>query len=596
MTDFTKLQSDLVRLNADMAVLSADVATLTSSPSPSSASPNGTTVTAPSSQSITDANGHVFVFSNELAPWGDAYKILRDGVWYVGSGSVLLTISNGIVWTQTSDSKWYKDNGSTWIIQSTGPTAVIPPTPSTPPITNTITFSTNSANNHIDTDYPGLSFEKEGMCVPNLWSAQNIKLISLLKLISPNMVMRFGANEFCRFNPNGSGTNYSIGSISEIAPINIQQLAGFVGALNAKLIYDVPIWGDSYNPSQEAAEIAYVDSVLGPSILFYQFGNEPDLNGAFNNNYWNKWNDLYSTVKQVVPNARFGGASCALPSSGDNNSTNEVWTGAFASMMSGKLSCLTHHYYALLYGQGGEYSNTQNMATVSPDTFLDAYVASSMQTICTRNSIPEWRMEECNSINQGGQDHYSNAFGAAIWVIDFAFQCAKYGCKGVNFHVGEYTPPYSPFDIDYGTGALTRIKPTFYGMLAVGQMLPGRLMDASSGLSSMVRAYGVANDDGSYSVATINTDSSPVTLTISLPRNIVSASSMVLTDIGGLSGYTYGDGYTYLSPINPPPTTFGGTSVQLDGTWNPTLTSVVPSGSSVTVTVPAQSAMLIKAK
>jgi hypothetical protein len=430
-----------------------------------------------------------------------------------------------------------------------------PPPP--PPSSATVAFALNPANNYMDASFPGLSFEKESMCVPLLWDARNTKLVALLKLISPSITMRFGANEFCKYNANGTGTKYTIGANSEIAPVNIQQLAGFVQALGAKLIYDCPLWGDNYDPPNEAAEIAYVDSLLRPHILFYQFGNEPDLFGAWNNVYWDMWLALQSAAAAAVPGAKFGGASCALPSSGDNNTTNAQWTGPFADMMAGMdlLSCVTHHYYPWLDGDGGKYSNTQTLATWSPDSFLDANVASPLQTIAQRNGIP-WRMEETNSVNDGGQPRYSDAFGAAVWVVDYCFQLAKWGCAGVNFHVGDNSPPYSPFDIDYTTGALTWIKPTFYGMLFVGQMLPGRLMDVS-GAPATLQAYGVANDDGSYSVALQNKDSNPVTLTIQLPAGVAMASSMVLTDPGGLSAYTYTGG----APSGG--TSFGGAAVQL---------------------------------
>jgi hypothetical protein len=174
-----------------------------------------------------------------------------------------------------------------------------PPPP--PPSSATVAFALNPANNYMDASFPGLSFEKESMCVPLLWDARNAKLVALLKLISPSITMRFGANEFCKYNASGTGTNYTIGANSEIAPVNIQQLAGFVQALDAKLIYDCPLRGDNYDPSNEAAEIAYVDSLLRPHILFYQFGNEPDLFGAWNNVYWDMWLALQSAAAAAVP-------------------------------------------------------------------------------------------------------------------------------------------------------------------------------------------------------------------------------------------------------------------------------------------------------
>ena len=75
------------------------------------------TLTPGSSQTITDANGHVFSFGAVYS--GQDHLILQDGVTY-GAADTLALI-DGKVWAHTSSGVWYSNDGSTWMYQPHAP-------------------------------------------------------------------------------------------------------------------------------------------------------------------------------------------------------------------------------------------------------------------------------------------------------------------------------------------------------------------------------------------------------------------------------------------------------------------------------------------
>ena len=78
------------------------------------------TVTAGSSGSLTDANGHVWSFGAGGASGG--YVILRDGVQYAGGSGETLNLINGTVWTENNQNHWYMAGATGWTLESTAPT------------------------------------------------------------------------------------------------------------------------------------------------------------------------------------------------------------------------------------------------------------------------------------------------------------------------------------------------------------------------------------------------------------------------------------------------------------------------------------------
>jgi hypothetical protein len=79
----------------------------------------GTTVTAPSTETLTDATGSIWGFGTATVAGGTS--IQRNGAG-VGGGVEIEIDVNGVVWAINNASQWYTWNGSNW----TGPTATGP--------------------------------------------------------------------------------------------------------------------------------------------------------------------------------------------------------------------------------------------------------------------------------------------------------------------------------------------------------------------------------------------------------------------------------------------------------------------------------------
>ena len=105
-----------------------------------------------------------------------------------------------------------------------------------------------------------------------------------------------------------------------------------------------------------------------------------------------------------------------------------------------------------------------------------------MRSISDSSRLP-FRIAETNSIFNEGQPGVSDAFGSALWGVEFMFQVAEAGGEGINFHTGD-AKAYTP--IGPGPNGRHVARPLYYGMLMFKEavrgasMLPARLVDAGS--------------------------------------------------------------------------------------------------------------------
>lgn len=83
------------------------------------------------------------------------------------------------------------------------------------------------------------------------------------------------------------------------------------------------------------------------------------------------------------------------------------------------------------------------------------------------------RVTETNSVACGGGVGVSDRFPAALWAVDWMFNLAAAGVRGVNFHGS--SPLYQPFRTGFtATGYRAIVKPLYYGLLLFAQAAPHR--------------------------------------------------------------------------------------------------------------------------
>jgi hypothetical protein len=445
-------------------------------------------------------------------------------------------------------------------------------TPLTPPAgpsqTASITLSRSSNAGAVPQALAGLSYEKSKLA-SGFFNGSNATLIGCFQRLGPS-VLRIGGNSVDQttWTPGGAGSTEG-----QVAPADVTGLAAFVQNAGWQVIYGINL--ASNTPAAAAAEASFAAQALGSSLYGFEIGNECDLyagNGIRTSSYTlaafeSEWSSYASAIRQSVPNAPLTG-----PASAGNVSS---WTVPFASAESATIRLLTQHYYR---------ANGQNAGSTIPfllagDPNLPGELAQ-LQAAANANHIAGgYRIAEANSFYNGGAPNVSDAYGTALWAIDFLLLNAQNGSAGVNFHGGGNGTGYTPI-ADSG-GAVVDVRPVYYGMLFVTQIPPGPMLPVSVATSLELSAYAVAAANGATYVAIVNKDATnTATATIALGANATHAVPLVLAGTG-LNATTG--------------TTLGGAGVTNNGGWSPIGTApIVFSGSSLTVNVAPATALLLE--
>lgn len=419
----------------------------------------------------------------------------------------------------------------------------------------------------LNPSFVGLSYEKKQLTT-SLFDATNAPLLRLFHMIGP-AVIRIGGGTVDLTNWNGtSGT-------TPITPSEVDSFAAFIDGLPAdwRVLYGINL--ETNTPANAADEAAYAANDLGTRLLGFELGNEPEF-------YWNystflpNWVQEESAITTTVPGWDGGAGSRGWIMDGADAGQGQLaaYTDPFASNESGIVSLLTQHYYV-----AGAPGGTMQTMLRYPNATLDNLVTNIVGAAKGNQSLGA-RITECGSYSSGGILGVSNAFGAALWSLDFMFTVAENGGQGVNFHGGGKSP-YSPIN-DNGT-AVTSVGPEFYAM-KMFSMIPrgGSVLPATVTLdtSANFTAYGVQGADGTVSALLNNKEvNDTVTVNVNLGSGVssvalVSLAAPNLFDSTGL--------------------TLGGATIGTDGKWNGGVQAVLTAtDGQLTVTVPPATAYLL---
>lgn len=440
----------------------------------------------------------------------------------------------------------------------------------------TVSFSLTNAGLVLNPAFCGLSYDKS-LLTGDLFVSTDTSMIQMLGQIAP-AVLRIGADSVDTTCWGG------LSNSTPITPTQVDAFAAFVNTLptNWQVIYGINMSVNT--PTNCAAEAAYVANALGARLLGFEIGNEPDEyynNGIRATNYTfaqflSQWRALAGAITNAVPGwaATNGGKGWMLtgPVSAYNTSG---YTVPFASDEAGVISMVTQHYYR---GDGLLPSATMALL-LQPDTSLPGTVRS-IANAATAAGLPlGYRTDECNSYYGGGSANVSDAYGTALWTLDFMFTSALNGCQGVNFH-GGYSSEYTPI-LDNGT-SVVQARPVFYGLKMFSLLPQGNVIPAAVSLASNINftAYGVREDSGAISAMLNNKETNDsVEVTINLGSIVTAAQMIELTGpaLDSTNGYT-----------------IGGAEINADGSWAGGVQSVVSAtNGELTITVPPMSAILL---
>lgn len=447
--------------------------------------------------------------------------------------------------------------------------------------------SAGSGGTVLPAGYAGLSYEKAKLSGA-FFSADNVPLIALLTRLGPGL-LRVGGNsvDATRWQPTGAGL-----TAGALSPADLTRLGAFLRATNWKVLYGLPFLDESASPAAitdpaaVAAEAVAALRELGDRVQAFEIGNEPDeyyqrVASFGYAQFRSHWETNRQAVLDAVSAARRAGSLATGPApsfTGPASAENDTgFTVPFAADESGRIDLLTRHYYR---GDGRLAGSTMDLL-LSPDPALEGKLATWLSATRRAGASGGLRLAETNSFFNHGAPGVSNAFGSALWVLNYLFGTASAGAAGVNLHGGFAGPTYTP--IEDNERAVTDVRPVYYGlalfsMAEAGTLVPCRLTGTTAGLS----AYCVATGTG-LNVVLVNvsrTDARDVT--VALPASVSTTRYLTLTgsSVDATTGHR-----------------LGGAPIGVDGRWSPLEGPALPLvAGTVTVPLPAGSALLLTAR
>ena len=205
-----------------------------------------------------------------------------------------------------------------------------------------VTIAYEDPGRAIAADFIGLSYESAILNPGTYFAPDNATLLALLRALGSAGVLRIGGNTSERTVSGPAGAAVPDGIV--ITPAAIDRLAATLRALGWKLIYGLNLARGT--PEAAAEEAAYVARALGPLLLAFQIGNEPDGFGRWTRvrppsydvaAFLVEWMRFAAAIRARVPEAAFAGPDVAAATD---------WVPAFAAAAPPGLVLLTRHHYA----------------------------------------------------------------------------------------------------------------------------------------------------------------------------------------------------------------------------------------------------------
>jgi hypothetical protein len=454
----------------------------------------------------------------------------------------------------------------------------------------TLTVDTTATSIRVPADFIGFSYDPSFMSMffSSSYNSNNSLQISrqLLQNFLPNQkpdIRILGNNRVYWRNgihtaptawnmiPGYNCTSCPTGIPDITTTYSTTQLNTYAAFLNSLSYKPTTLFGFSlaFLDSARARDFATeVKSRFSSFPYLFEIGNEPDIYiklGRRTSTYtFSEYLDEFNLIKNAI--SRFG--NVAGPTLAKiNNSNPDAWsseTGKFITGAGPSLDLITMHQYPL-----GEFED----ATIS---WLSKYLSESYSfnrvndpesgiKLCIDNSLQRnvpFRLAEANTITLGGFPGVSDAFGSALWVMDYMFELLKARSAGIHimtsggskFHYSPYT--FTPSFLT--ANDKVRVNPIYHGMLFFsGVAVQGsRLLNVSpqNNSSPNINTWVTRDSVGTIRILVINrgtttTDQSLSNITIRVPGAVTVAKKYDLTaeggTINGSLGKTVASGATF---------------------------------------------------
>jgi hypothetical protein len=404
------------------------------------------------------------------------------------------------------------------------------------PLTATLMIDPAKKLAAMPADFTGLSYEAAQLANPSFFAAENKALIEMFRGLSSQGVLRIGGgtSEFTTFTTEeptgpppfdavGPDTSKNVKSNTPVTPKALRNLRGFLDATGWHALYGLNLGqGTNANAAEEAF---HAQQILGPRLIAFQLGNEPDAwrtryrpaTYAFPD-FFKEWRAMREAVLARVPKAKFAGPDISNKVPYFTSFAEE------APKIAPDVILLTAHYYAM--GPAGAPGITLDKL-LSPDPKLERDLKSFMDA--SRAGGLPFRMSEGSSCWNGGQPGVSDTLASALWSADVMLQFATAGCAGVNMHGGG-NGFYTPIAGSLSEG-FTR-RPEYFGMQLAEKFAGSTLLQTELQCTSdRVRAYAAEKSGGLQLVIVNKTEQ-----TLSVVASLSKARNKRPTETWSLSG------------------------------------------------------------
>jgi hypothetical protein len=426
----------------------------------------------------------------------------------------------------------------------------------------------------VPADYMGLGYEISSVAVPGLLSAKNGAYVKLVRNLGAKGVIRVGGNtsDFSSYDAKGEAKSLPKGTV--VTDGNFRELTTFLDATGWKLIWGLNLGGDRLDNA--VAEARAIVETMGDRLQALEIGNEPDLfvqAGHRKEPYgYGEWLADYrrykSALRAALPKAPFAGPDLA--------GRGVDWMANFARDEGRDAVLLTAHHY--IQGQANPASTLELMLEEEKkfQPALAQFKAASESA-----HLP-WRMCETASYSGGGKEKVSDTFAASLWVLDYLFVLAGYGCAGVNMETGVnhlgWVSHYTPISDDLA--GHFNAAPEYYGLLAFTKAGFGERL-------------GVALDKGGLNLTAYATAKNGETMLTVINKDQANAASVELSGIPIRRAQAWRLSGPSLSATSG--VSFGGAMVGADGAWSGGKTEAVKvSSGKALMDVPAGSGAVVR--